>query len=202
MSYSRQSRCSSSSKKVQTKFCKVCKDAGKSEDIYTSHFVRETPDKSSKVVCPTLLSQNCGHCGNAGHTSGYCKQLKNTLLHQKYTKKTHCKSQENKVVIVNSFNVLYSESEDEDEIEDEIESNNITIESTGLNYVSALLQDEKLKISELKRDEKNTYKYANVCNEYSKPITIPIPIFKRSQKSALNWADAETSDEEDDYNIY
>ena len=30
-------------------FCKVCKDAGKTETEYTSHYVK---DKSGKVICP------------------------------------------------------------------------------------------------------------------------------------------------------
>lgn len=65
-----------SSTKKQVKFCKVCKDAGKPESEYTSHFTRETSDPSSKVVCPTLLSQQCRYCLNKGHTVKYCKVLK------------------------------------------------------------------------------------------------------------------------------
>jgi hypothetical protein len=56
-------------------FCKVCKDAGKSEAEYTSHYVRENPDPSSKVVCPTLLALQCTYCDGAGHTVSYCKVL-------------------------------------------------------------------------------------------------------------------------------
>ena len=50
--------------------CKVCRDAGKSEEEYLSHWVRS---KSGKVTCPTLLSQNCRNCGKNGHTIKYCK---------------------------------------------------------------------------------------------------------------------------------
>jgi hypothetical protein len=58
-------------------FCKVCKDAGKSEAEYTSHFVRENPDPKSKVVCPTLLNLTCSYCKKAGHTVGYCNDAIN-----------------------------------------------------------------------------------------------------------------------------
>jgi hypothetical protein len=57
------------------KFCKVCQDAGKPESMYTSHFVRDRPGPDGKVVCPTLLSQNCRGCGKSGHTYKYCKLI-------------------------------------------------------------------------------------------------------------------------------
>jgi len=50
--------------------CKVCRDAGKSEAEYSSHWVR---DKVGRVTCPTLLSQKCRNCGKSGHTIKYCK---------------------------------------------------------------------------------------------------------------------------------
>jgi hypothetical protein len=59
-----------------TKFCKVCQDAGKSEDIYRSHFTRETRDPNSKVTCPTLLALECRFCYKNGHTVKYCSVLK------------------------------------------------------------------------------------------------------------------------------
>ena len=54
-------------------FCKVCFDAGKPENDYTSHHVKT---EEGKVVCPTLLNQSCRNCGRPGHTSGYCDQAK------------------------------------------------------------------------------------------------------------------------------
>jgi hypothetical protein len=53
-------------------FCKVCHDAGKSEKEYTSHFVKSEPGPNGKVVCPTLLAQECRFCFQGGHTAGYC----------------------------------------------------------------------------------------------------------------------------------
>jgi hypothetical protein len=47
--------------------CVVCKAAGKSDNL--GHFIRN--DKGT-VVCPTLLDQNCRHCGQKGHTPKYC----------------------------------------------------------------------------------------------------------------------------------
>jgi len=54
-------------------FCKVCKDAGKSEQEYTNHSVR---NNQGKVLCPTLLNQSCKYCKKTGHTVKYCEMLK------------------------------------------------------------------------------------------------------------------------------
>jgi hypothetical protein len=63
-----------------TPCCKVCKDAGKPESEYSSHWVK---DKEGKVICPYIKGLNCNYCmnyGNAsqasGHTPKYCKFLK------------------------------------------------------------------------------------------------------------------------------
>jgi hypothetical protein len=63
-------------------FCKVCKDAGKPESFYTSHYINDVPGKAGKVVCPTLLAQSCGYCKKerAGHTSRYCPELERKQL--------------------------------------------------------------------------------------------------------------------------
>ena len=53
-------------------FCKVCKDAGKTEAEYTSHFVRRTTDPNSEVTCPTLLATECRYCHGLGHTLSRC----------------------------------------------------------------------------------------------------------------------------------
>jgi hypothetical protein len=56
-------------------YCKVCHDAGKTEKEYTNHFVKSAPGPEGKVVCPTLLAQCCGYCGNCGHTPKFCPVL-------------------------------------------------------------------------------------------------------------------------------
>jgi len=54
--------------------CKVCKDAGKSEAMFSSHFVK---DRTGKVICPLLLSQECRYCFKLGHTVKFCQALNN-----------------------------------------------------------------------------------------------------------------------------
>ena len=74
--YNRQVKSTSSlnqSQKVKT-FCKICYDSGKPEYLYNNHFVRETRDINSRVVCPTLLAISCRFCGVRGHTVSKCKK--------------------------------------------------------------------------------------------------------------------------------
>ena len=59
---------------VDSKFCKVCYDAGHSVADYTDHFVKDQPGPDGKVVCATLLNQACRICAKTGHTSSYCPE--------------------------------------------------------------------------------------------------------------------------------
>lgn len=52
--------------------CKVCKDAGKSAEEYSSHWPK---DNSGRVICTTLLNQACRYCEESGHTVKYCPKL-------------------------------------------------------------------------------------------------------------------------------
>ena len=60
----------------------MCRDAGKTEKEYTSHFVKDQPGPNGKVVCPTLLNQACRICGKTGHTSSYCSQYRNRQVRE------------------------------------------------------------------------------------------------------------------------
>lgn len=61
---------------ADSKFCKVCWDAGLPVPDYTDHFVKDQPGPTGKVVCQTLLKQACRICGVPGHTSSYCTKSK------------------------------------------------------------------------------------------------------------------------------
>jgi hypothetical protein len=54
----------------------VCYDAGRPEQEYTGHFVKDQPGPQGKVICPTLLNQACRICNKTGHTSSYCPQYR------------------------------------------------------------------------------------------------------------------------------
>ena len=67
-----------SARKIQMsvkKSCKFCMDAGKSEEEYTNHFLRESKDPNSRITCPTLLAIECRYCFKKGHTVSKCAKL-------------------------------------------------------------------------------------------------------------------------------
>jgi len=109
-------------KNIIKPYCAVCQSAGKPEEVYTSHFVRESPDQTSKVVCPTLLSQSCLHCGKTGHTTSYCslKKKQEREMKKENYKQAILEATKAKETIVtkkkatNIFDMLNSDSEEEE----------------------------------------------------------------------------------------
>ena len=80
---------SNTSSKKNNAFCKVCRDAGKSEAVYTSHYVKDAPGKEGKVICPYLLSLVCSYCKKAeGHTASHCPVLSKNKEHRETTNAT------------------------------------------------------------------------------------------------------------------
>ena len=61
---------------ADSKFCKVCFDAGLPVADYTDHFVKDQPGPNGNVICRTLLHQACRICQKTGHTSSYCRQYR------------------------------------------------------------------------------------------------------------------------------
>jgi len=58
-----------------TKFCSVCKNAGKCEKEYTSHFPKSSNGPDAVVVCPTILNNECSYCHKLGHFKQQCPVL-------------------------------------------------------------------------------------------------------------------------------
>lgn len=111
-------------KKGGGKFCKVCKDVGKTLDEYTSHYVRETLNPTSRVVCPTLNAAVCRYCKTTGHTVKHCPKTKTkNLLHTRTKEvnilsKNYCQPATTKKtsnVIASAFSVLSEDSSDEED---------------------------------------------------------------------------------------
>jgi hypothetical protein len=110
------------------KFCGVCKNIGKSEAEYTSHYTKSVPGDKGIVVCPTILNNTCNKCHQVGHFSDHCKEnvvSMRSIKRQEFTKKQEKKeetyddlfpalsgskrSRENVVKDNNQFNVLRDE---------------------------------------------------------------------------------------------
>ena len=191
------------------KYCKVCHDAGKEEKVYTSHFIRESPDPASRVVCPTLLALECKYCFKPGHTIKYCVVLK------KKNKQENNKPQEKKVVqtasIPEANNNIYSLLDCDDEI-DSTNKPNVTeipqttlVEQSVLSYRKIIdITNQQVIAQENERLRREAFERAEQQRKAEEAIhqqkmsqsqvvkTMPIFRFRRMS----NWAD-DSSDEED-----
>lgn len=120
MSYSKSSAVS-----TKKPLCKVCKDAGKSESEYTSHYVRSAPVYTNGiagktvVICPTLLSTECRYCQELGHIAKYCPVLeKNERVAEFATEKCAVKAPTIEKKRASSiFAILANENDADDEKE-------------------------------------------------------------------------------------
>jgi len=102
-----------------SKHCAFCFNAGEPETAYTSHFLRESKDPHSKVVCPLLLNNVCPDCGKKGHTRKECKAKYNKKVYEPTPTKVAIATK--KVTKTNNwFDALGDSSDSEDEREQKI----------------------------------------------------------------------------------
>ena len=125
-------------------FCKVCKDSGKTEDEYTSHFVRESASPDAVVVCPTLLSQACRYCRKDGHTVRYCPSLSGKFSVDRKFKSNKFSNDKKKVLNSESQSKSNQHSSD----------NLLNVKSTNKQFVSTNLF-EYLRDNENENDNDN-----------------------------------------------
>lgn len=85
-----QTNCSIKKSGKKKLFCRVCFKAGKSFKQYTSHYTKDfTSNDLGAIVCPTVLTAQCGYCKEFGHWKKYCNKLseKNKRREKKETYK-------------------------------------------------------------------------------------------------------------------
>jgi len=215
------------SKMVKKPFCKVCKDAGKSIDMYTNHNIRDT---HKKVVCPTLLNQSCYHCTGLGHTPKYCpqrkKEEKNSRRHNYHNKaqydshKKHAQQDDN---AQSYFGVLEEVVLEEAKKEKEVLCVPAVVEPKTKNYPNSyanVLKSQKKPSQEevvvhepvaAKSYMTITKTKPNVQTCEASPPAVPIvftPLHLRVPRISrvMNWADdmsdSEDEDEEEDDDLY
>lgn len=147
-----------STKPEVKKYCKVCHDAGKSETEYMSHFIRESSQPNSKVVCPTLLSLECRYCSKRGHTVKYCKILekdKNMSSRRERTNNYRIESDKNDVKCKQSNNIFDNLSDMEKEEEEQLEK------ISNIQHPSPVLTNNTISIKS----------YASVLTT---PVAVPV----------------------------
>ena len=170
--------------------CKVCQDAGKPENIYTSHYTRESADPKSKVTCPTLLALECRYCFKKGHTVKYCGVLAaNKKQQEKAAQHQEQKQQEQKQKQINKANVFDALLEDDDEDQEQTQEQTQPQEKEEFPALVAPKQQQQQGPAVAAA----TMSYATMA---SKPATF----VKQQQvsKTTTTWAEEEEEEEDND----
>lgn len=196
--------------------CKVCKDAGKPESEYSTHFVK---DREGKVVCPTLLSQQCRYCQKPGHTVSHCPTLEAKTKAEEKAKRTYqFKASDNKVFNSKSelkpktkfgFDVL---DDFEPEFNEEIRQSESVVKTGKEEFpiLGALPKVEQVHAggfsyasmaAKTVEDFENEQFEKKIKENALKNILVAAPITEKKaplKASELNWAMLDDSDSEDE----
>jgi hypothetical protein len=152
-------------------YCAHCKNMGLSS--YNTHYLRETANPKSRVVCPVLLNTSCTFCRDKGHTKSKCPSLQSVAsVPVKKVKTIEVKSMK-PIAPTNYFRRL-----DMDDIVDVVEDVVVPV-PPKTSYASIVKIEPKPTIQPIKK------------------TTIVI-----QQRVTTNWADECSSDEEDDDDEY
>ena len=193
----------------QSKFCKVCFDAGKSETEYTSHFVKDRPGKGGVVVCPTINNVECRYCHQVGHTVKYCKLIEEK---EKQTKKfnalkhvTSKTKNANTNTNANPFEILMNDDNDDndDTMNDQYESVS-SLSTKQLSGWAAVLANpapiQEAKTEPIQEAKTEPIQEAKTEQNEDTPNSSVVEGFVKPRKRILNWADCDSdsdlSDEE------
>ena len=147
-------------------------------------FMRRTGRERGAVVCPTLLSQECRYCGKKGHTPKYCTITKKASVPTRQEERKVEKPKEEKKKYTTCFEALINESDDEEEevewpgLREDLPSS-VTLRPHQMSYAEMLAK---------KPEPKKEIKVAAVI----------VPKKEEVAKKVWNWADDESSDEDED----
>lgn len=205
-----------SNNKQVVRVCKVCKDAGKTEAEYTSHFVRSDPGPKGVVVCPTLLNAECSYCRTFGHTRAYCVQL---LKQQKIedrvaAKETYVKAILPKVSAAGKLNrfAAFDDEDDQDEKANDTRHVSMPIINKPMLYKQPVLSGYAKAAAtapQVIEKPKPVLKQAPVIT--NKVSEMDFPVVKREERPLVcnplvkgfvrSWADYTDSDTESDTDV-
>lgn len=173
-------------------FCKVCFDAKKPESVYTSHFVKDVPGFFGKIVCPTLLQQQCQYCKSPGHTVSYCAVLKKKEKMVRAMKFKCALPKTTKTTTVcdvgvgvglgmyhNSFSIICDDDDCDDDCDDDYCDDDCDFqqEMSGSNFVPQEKEKEKEHKKESCVVSVSGLSYAFVAAlPPSVPVHVPLPL--------------------------
>ena len=158
---------------AQKPFCGVCHKAGKSIDIYTSHFTKSNPGPSGVVVCPTILTAICTYCKQTGHFKSACGVLKEKERMQhaqskEMARESFKKVEEKKVVkkptYISKFAAAFEEDDSDNENEKAVESKKVLDKNfPALSEIKVVQKTKSLS-------EKTSY--ASMASKPAAPVVV------------------------------
>ena len=183
--------------------CKVCRDAGKAENVYTGH---KTRDMKGVVVCPTLLEQACRYCFEKGHTPKFCPALKEkekrsakAVRYDTFHRENVIRASMPKMLPAKraaSFAALMDDSDEEEDDDVQVFAK-VTLPPGKESYADMLK-----KVSIPKKMEEPVAVIPKAVDPMNRAgasiLGINSPLSRIARKN-WNWADCESSDEEDEY---
>ena len=111
----------------RTPFCGHCKNIGKTEREYTSHYSHKTQSQNSPLTCPELLKKVCTRCASRNHTFDKCKNQSLTKPLDTVIVKP---SIQNTSAPFNKYSELFSDDESDNETKyEKLPANVINIET-------------------------------------------------------------------------
>jgi len=149
--------------------CAHCVNLGLKSD----HWLRESSDPRSKVVCSVLLKTECPYCKKKGHTESYCAVKKRDVSTavKKSTSSQPTVRQSQSDVKQNMFAVFESDDDDDDE-------------------------EVKPPVSRKRKAEEPTCEEVFEFHQLNAPAAAAPAPAKPYVKRYLNWADCSDSDSE------
>jgi len=197
--------------------CKVCKDAGEPENVYTSHYVK---NREGIVTCPKLKAIVCLNCGKRGHTISYCKypSKKNRENNTEKSKQQIVSVVATKQCHKNKFDYLFEEDDvsdnetpvvNENKHSDDASLCKSTIANTNTNDFPSLLKINYKPINTaINKTEAKSLSYANIVSKPAETKIVkqivavptisekPVRIYQKA--SEIDWA-MEGSDSDEDF---
>ena len=196
-----------SSTKNTKPFCKVCFDAGKSEIDYRSHYLRSEPGPKGKIICPTLLSNECTYCHKKGHMKSHCLLLKKA--NKENAKACIRKAFENehevvneKAKPVNKYSALDSDVEEEEEEEPKWKEEYPALckaskSDTSKSYAEIVTKAQEMPKVMPKEIPKEMPKEVEVVAPEAEASMVTNKKPRIQMRSWADWTDSEDDDEDD-----
>ena len=195
---------------TKTPYCGFCFNLGKPPAVYNSHFIRETPAKDSRIVCPELKCCTCVGCGKQGHTISNCLALKNERrmgdnirdgLDAPYKNRYDQTSKKIREIKPKNIFSLLSDDDDE-EFDDETVSMHSDDTTIDTSITSSVVSENDASMKSYAAALMSVLhpKRTAIVNVVEQPRVITqtydISVFK-NVKRYTSWADYDSSDDEE-----